>query len=86
MDRVGKPRSDLLVIRSEDLRRNTQKEYDRVLQFLDLSQHTLDDVSARHETNKDSTAIPVHLREKLLKIYEPYNDRLYNMMGWDTPW
>ena len=86
MDRVGKPRSDFLVIRSEDLRNDTQNAYDQVLRFLDLPSHTLRDSSAKHETAKNASPLPDPLRERLNIFFEPYNKRLYKLLGWDHVW
>ena len=86
MDRVGKPRSDFLVIRSEELRSNTQGTIDHVLDFLELPPLELTDVSARHETGKNVTEIPAHLKKKLETIFQPYNERLYRLLDWDNVW
>jgi hypothetical protein len=86
MDRAGKPRSQFLVLRSEELRTNTQEVYDRVLNFLDLPPHQLRDVSARHETGKNVTALPDYLRTRLEELFEPYNQRLFKLLGWDHVW
>lgn len=86
MEKAGKPRSDLLVLRSEELRKETQSVYDRVIKFLDLPRHVLNDTTAKHETQKTSTPIPADLRRQLEKIYEPYNRRLDKLMGWNSIW
>ena len=86
MDRAGKPRSDFLAVRSEELRSNTQEVFDSVLEFLGLPSHHLGDFSARHETGKNVTAIPLHLKKELEDLFTPYNQRLYKLLGWEDVW
>jgi hypothetical protein len=86
MDKVGKPRSDLLVIRSEELRDETQLVYNRVIDFLSLPQHVLDDTEAKHETQKSSIPIPSDLRKQLEELYRPYNRRLNELLDWNNVW
>lgn len=86
MEKAGKPRSDLLVLRSEELRDETQSVYDRVIDFLDLPRHVLNDTTAKHETQKRSTPIPADLRRELEELYEPYNRRLNTLLGWNSVW
>ena len=91
MDRVGKPRSDLMIIQSENLRSNTQSEYSRVLNFLGLQDHTLKNSSLHYTTTPSDIAMPEDLRRKLEKFYAPYNEQLYSLLGykwkgvWDPP-
>ncbi len=86
MEKAGKPRSDLLVLRSEELRNETQLVYDRVIDFLNLPQHVLSDTEAKHETEKSSTPIPTDLRKQLEELYRPYNRRLSKLFDWNTVW
>ena len=91
IDRVGKPRSDLMIIQSERLRSNTQSEYSRVLNFLGLQDHTLKNSSLHHTTTPSDIAMPKDLRRKLENFYAPYNEQLYSLLGyewkgvWDPP-
>ncbi|KAL3922667.1 MAG: hypothetical protein SGILL_002081 [Bacillariaceae sp.] len=84
MDEYGKARSDMLVIQSERFRHNRQEEYNGVLQFLGLPPHTLQ--NAREEIHvtlhKDEAPMPVSTKRELRKIYHPYNQRLYELLGW----
>ena len=86
MDKAGKPRSDLLVIRSEELRSDTQQVYNQVLDFLNLPPHNLSDLSAVHETGRKAAELPDDLRRLLQDFFEPYNERLYKLLGWDKVW
>jgi len=86
MDKAEKPRSELLVIRSEELRDHTQEVYSKILDFLHLPPHTLPDASQKHETPPGAMPLPDHLRKKLEQLYEPYNRRLYKLLGWENVW
>lgn len=86
MDKARKPRSDLLVVRSDELRDETQSVYDQVIDFLNLPRHHLNDTTAKHETQKSSTPIPADLRRQLEELYEPYNRRLNKLLGWNNVW
>ena len=86
MDKAGKPRSDLLIVRSEELRQQTQEVYNKILDFLDLPLHSLRDSSEKHETPQGAMPLPKDLRRKLEQFYEPYNQRLYKLLGWDNVW
>jgi hypothetical protein len=87
MDRAGKPRSDLLLLQSEEFRGNRQHEYDKVLDFLSLPPHRLANLTDEHTTNKQlTTLMPDAIREKLKDLYRPYNERLYRLLGWGKVW
>jgi hypothetical protein len=88
MEKVGKSRTELLVIQSEDLLNNTQAVYGRMLDFLNLPPHRLEDSQPKHKTTNSASAMPLpdHLREKLEVFYEPYNRRLYSLLHWDNVW
>ena len=86
MDNVGKPRSDFLVICSEELRNDTQQVYNKVVDFLNRAPHNLSDVRAIHQTGRKATELPNDLRRFLQDFFEPYNERLYQLLGWDKVW
>lgn len=86
MEKAGKSRSELLVMQSEDLLSNTQAAYDRMLEFLDLQPHRLEDSQPKHRTTHRAEPLPDHLRKKLEVFYEPYNRRLYSLLQWDNVW
>lgn len=88
MEKEGKSRSELLVIQSEDLLNDTQVIYDRILDFLNLPPHRLEDSQPKHKTTSSGSAMPLpdQLRKKLEVFYEPYNRRLYSLLHWDSVW
>jgi hypothetical protein len=94
MDRVGKPRSELLVLQSEAFRDHRQEEYNRLLHFLNLPPHRLRNLTDEHVTNngggggleKLSTPMPASIMKQLQELYQPYNERLYKLLGWESVW
>jgi hypothetical protein len=91
MDHYHKPRSDMLVLQSERFRRYRQEEYNRVLYFLGLPPHTLQNATEEvHATlHKDkSSPMPLAFKQQLQQLYRPYNKRLYDLLGWsdDLHW
>jgi hypothetical protein len=86
MERAGKPRSELLVIQSEDLLTNTQVVYNHMLEFLELSPHQLEDAQPKHTTTEHAAPLPDDLRRELEAFYAPYNRRLYKLLQWDNVW
>jgi hypothetical protein len=87
MQRFGKPVSDLMVIHAEEMRNSTQSVYNDILHFLNLPPFVLPDTAPRHETKIKSTLpMPESIRKTLERLYEPYNQRLYKMLGWENVW
>jgi hypothetical protein len=87
MERVGKPRSDLYVMQSEQFRLHRQGEYDKLLQFMGLPHHQLSNASEQiHKTLDGAMPMPDHIRQRLETLYRPYNARLYDLLGWSHVW
>ena len=86
MDQVGKPREDLFVMQSETFRRHPQREYDKLLQFLQLPPHTLKNTTEEHVTSNQSLPMPPSIRKQLRELYAPYNQRLYQLLNWEPIW
>jgi len=89
MDRSGKPRSDLLALRSEDLHLNTDATFRRVQEHLGLRRITLKEYPIRHSAGeKGPSPIEPSTREKLRSVFEPYNRRLAKLLGddWKDVW
>jgi hypothetical protein len=87
LEAAGRPRSDLHVIRSEDLQGTSrQRVYDKILRFLDLPPHTLRTRNnAVHKTAYESS-MDAASRKKLDAFFRPYNQRLYELLDWDPVW
>jgi len=80
------PQEQLLVIKSEEFFEDPDKEFRRVLAFLDLEPC----VEARYEVLHDGGDYPRILpatRERLAAYYAPWNQQLYELidrnLGWD---
>jgi Sulfotransferase domain len=87
IQRAGKPTSDLMVIHAEAMRNSTQSVYNDIIQFLDLPPFVLSDSAPKHETIiKSALPMPESIRKNLKKLYKPYNQRLYKMLGWGNVW
>jgi hypothetical protein len=92
MEKVGKNRSDLHVIRSENLKANTQGEYNKLLDFLGLDAHQLENSGSFHETKEtgyEHVPMPDDIRRELQEFFAPYNKQVYALLGgeeWDGVW
>jgi hypothetical protein len=83
---VGREKSDMHVIISENLRGNKrQDEYDNLLNFLGLTPQEVHATGDVHVTNYQSN-MSESTRLKLKAFFRPYNARLYKMMGWNFTW
>ncbi len=78
------PKKQLLILRSEDLYKHSEATYHKVLKFLDLSPHTLEEFSAWNKKKKPEMpeATKAHLAEQLA----PEITRLEKMLGTKMSW
>eukprot|EP00543_Licmophora_paradoxa_P004802 CAMPEP_0202457542 /NCGR_PEP_ID=MMETSP1360-20130828/14545_1 /ASSEMBLY_ACC=CAM_ASM_000848 /TAXON_ID=515479 /ORGANISM="Licmophora paradoxa, Strain CCMP2313" /LENGTH=85 /DNA_ID=CAMNT_0049077671 /DNA_START=18 /DNA_END=275 /DNA_ORIENTATION=+ len=75
-----------MIIQSEKLLKDTQAEYSKALEFLGLDDFELSNFEPSHVTVKNETtkvSMPDKIRKELEQFYEPYNQQLYNMLGWE---
>lgn len=88
---AGRDPSEILFIHEEDLKKDSNKVFDRIVEWLDLPPHTFEsakDVMVTHYTTK--TMNP-ETRKRLEAFFDPYNKRFYKLMGpswegiWDPP-
>jgi hypothetical protein len=90
MDRIKKSRSDLLPVRSEAVKNDTQGEYSKILSFLGLEDHILSYAGAHHvtSTKEEHVPMPKSIRRELEEFYAPYNKQLYELLGdeWSGVW
>jgi len=73
-----------LILRSEDLSRNTGEEFRRVLRFLGLPDDDRTEFERVH--NRAHPELARHLEAKLREAYEPHNERLCELLGRDFGW
>lgn len=80
------PREQVLVLRSEDLYREPQATYDRVLDFLDLGPHQRRGEFGKHHGHADRPTIDPADAEHLRDHFAPHNQRLAQLLGTAEPW
>jgi len=78
------PRNQFLIVKSEDLFKNTTSTYNRVLQFLGLPNYELDEYKKFKE--RKHKKLDVNMREKLNNLFQPHNEQLYKFLGTDFAW
>lgn len=78
------PRSDVMVICSERMLRETAAVYAEVLSFLGLPPHTLRRFP-RHSAGRYSPMNPA-TRARLQALFAPENERLFKLLGTDWGW
>ena len=92
MKAIGRdPRKDIFIVRNEDLKRDPQTTLNRIFSWLDLPQHELPELKEFMVSHYEERDMDPATRTKLEKFYQPYNQRLYHMLGndwqgvWDKP-
>jgi hypothetical protein len=89
MEAFGKPRSELLVLQSEQLKAQSNGTYAKVLEFLKLREHSMGKYGKIHSTNYQRGAtMKSETRAKLETFYRPYNRQLEGLLGedWQGIW
>jgi len=78
----------LMVIHSNDLSGDLRQEtFSKSLDFIGLDPHTLDHETFAHKSDySDKPPFLDSTRNRLEIFFEPYNKRLYNMLGWNPVW
>lgn len=86
LEAAGRPQSDIHFIHSEDMRGDQrQLEYDKMLNFLGLQNHTLQQSAEVHKTGYTSI-MNESTRVRLDEFFRPYNRRLYELLNWKPVW
>jgi hypothetical protein len=81
------PREQLLVLFSEDLYRNTDETYGRVLRFLDLSPHRLPEYEVHTRgAGRSGPPLSTSTRARLEEVFAASNARLADLLGTAPPW
>jgi hypothetical protein len=95
MDMIGKPRSDLLILQSEQLLLDPARIYRQVLEFLQLDpefqlgqykQIHSSKVYASGSTSKNGTTMNPATRQRLKDIFEPFNEQLATLVSLPPEW
>lgn len=86
LEASGRPLSDIHVVHSQDLQGDQrQAVYSNMLSFLGLENHTLNYTGSVHKTIYQ-TAMNESTRVKLDAFFQPYNQRLYELLNWNPIW
>ncbi len=82
------PPTQVHVMTAESYRRNTQAEYDRVLNFLDLPPMQLAKAES-HNTRRYDSQLAQATRQQLASFFAPHNQKLSKLLNmtfdWDEP-
>jgi len=78
------PREQLLVLLTDDLANDTAATYGRVLEFLGVDRHGLDDYPRIFE--REYGAMAADTRDRLEREFAEPNRRLAELLGRDLPW
>lgn len=79
-------RSQVLVLTTEDLKRNTSTAINRVLGFLELPDHGRQGEWEPILVGGYDPALPVASARLLREFYTPHNERLYQLLDRDLGW
>lgn len=84
------PSKEILVVRNEDMKTRPQFVMEQILSWLAGSpQHVSQrQYSSRMITQSNATPISEAVHQQLRQFFEPYNQRLYRLIGWgsDMQW
>ena len=78
------PKEKILIIKSEDLSSNPQKNLNEIFQFLELPQHNIEKLEKKNLGNY--LRMEEKTRNDLTEFFRPYNEKLYLMLGRDFGW
>ena len=78
------PRDQVLVVSSEQLYADPRAVTADVLAFLGLPAHP--GTTYRQLNARSYTAVPEHLRQRLLAEFRPHNERLFELLDTEFPW
>jgi Sulfotransferase domain len=76
--------NDILILSYEDWKRHPRQVWSRILEFLQLPEETPSSLPL--PTEFVHAKMDPALRKKLIKYYQPYNQKLYDLLGWDNVW
>ena len=78
------PKEQILILRSEDLFYDLSNVYNRLLEFIGLSQYAL-----KRQINYnvgDYPPMAPSLKARLVEFFKPHNKKLYEYLAWDLEW
>ncbi|MBW3020037.1 sulfotransferase domain-containing protein [Candidatus Woesearchaeota archaeon] len=74
-------KEQLLILISEQMRKNPQETYNKIFDFLGLKRFDIDYTPNIH-SRKYKEPMKEETRKKLKEIYKPYNERLFEFLGY----
>lgn len=80
------PREQFHFIQTEEFLKNTDKTYEKVLEFLNLPKFTVKQFKRYKEREYKIPKITTSLRKKLIEFYNPHNEKLYDLIGTNFHW
>jgi hypothetical protein len=87
LDGFGIGRDNLMVIDSHNLKVRRQETYGKVLDFVGLNSHILPENTFEHKSDYASKPpLKESSRDRLQQFFQPYNQRLYDLLGWNSVW
>lgn len=79
------PKDQILILSSEEMYKNTQKIFDKTIQFLNLKKWNLPKYE-RFNFYDDKPLINQQIRKKLYAFFKPHNESLYKFLGKNFKW
>lgn len=74
------PKDQILIIISEQMKKNPAESFQRVCKFLEINYVEVD-FNIKTNVGEYDRPMEEETKKMLRKIYEPYNQRLYNFLG-----
>ncbi|OLO37235.1 hypothetical protein BTR23_13930 [Alkalihalophilus pseudofirmus] len=78
------PRNQILIMKSEELYKETSKYYSQVLRFLELPEWQPRNLY--YVNQREYTKLSEDTRRKLISYFEPHNKKLYKLLGRNFGW
>jgi hypothetical protein len=85
------PREQCLLLKSEDMYHNPVEIYKQSLDFLHIPVRKVDSQATRFKQYNGQKSLvrkkmAPETRERLIELFRPHNERLYNLLGKDLGW
>lgn len=81
------PRENILFLSNEEMKMNFDALIKKVCSFLGIENFSLtDDKKYMEQVIKSDVTLDPDIRNKLLDLYRPHNEKLYDLIGQDFSW
>lgn len=78
-------KEQILVLKSEDFKKNPQMIFDQVFDFLNLSNWKIKKYKKFSQSSRNKK-MNSDTRKKLIEYFKPHNEKLYRLLGKDFDW